>query len=227
MKKIFLTLALILSAVSTAFAYQIQAGTQTQRLERGTKIGLEMAESVTSTDFETGDMFSATIREDVNIDKNTILPKGSLIRGSVGKIIPSKRLSRAANLSLTFDHVVTPQGRQLPIRAMLCSHFRLTPDGSITTGGNYGTALVENWDNTIDYVQRSTQWGLNAGDKLFPGATIITTPVGAIGGTIFGVGYIFYETIADLFKKGDEVIINQGEKFDIMLLDYLDVPINQ
>ena len=107
MKKIFLTLALILSAVSTAFAYQIQAGTQTQRLERGTKIGLEMAESVTSTDFETGDMFSATIREDVNIDKNIILPKGSLIRGSVGKIVPSKRLSRAANLSLTFKKPIS------------------------------------------------------------------------------------------------------------------------
>lgn len=226
MKKILLAFILVLSTVSTVLAYQIQAGTQTQRLERGTKIGLEMAESVTSTDFETGDMFTATVREDVLLEENAVLPKGSLVRGSVGKITPSKRLSKAARLSLTFDHVVTPQGRQLPIRAMLCSNFRLTPDGSITTGGNYGTALVENWNNAVEYVQKSTQWGLNAGEKLFKGATIITTPVGAIGGTVFGVGYIFYETIADLFKKGDEVLINQGEKFDIILLDYLDIPIN-
>ncbi len=227
MKKLFGILLFSLLISSSALAYQFQAGTGTQRLERGTIIELEMAEPITTRDFSTGDLFTATVAENVKQNKKTILPAGTLVRGSVGEVIPAKRLSRAAKVAFTFDHIVTPQGRQLPIRAALCSYFKITPEGFVTSGGNYGTAMRENLGNSGEYIQKATQWGINSGEKLFTGAQILTVPLGAVGGFVYGAGYLIFESIADLIRKGDEVIINQGQRFNIMLLDYLDVPSNE
>ncbi len=226
MKKLFGIILFSLLITSSAFAYQFQAGTGTQRLERGTIIELEMAEPITTRDYSTGDLFTATVVENVKQNKKTILPAGTLVRGSIGEVKPAKRLSRAAKVAFTFDHVVTPQGRQLPMRAALCSYFKITPEGFVTSGGNYGTALKHDIEKSGEYVQRATQWGINSGEKLFTGAQIITVPIGLAGGLIYGTGYFVFEAIADLIRKGDEVIINQGQRFNIMLLDYLDVPVN-
>ncbi len=185
-----------------------------------------MAEPITTRDFATGDLFTATVVENVKQNKKTILPTGTLVRGSIGEVKPAKRLSRAAKVAFTFDHIVTPQGRQLPMRAALCSYFKITPEGFVTSGGNYGTAMKHNVEKSGEYIQKATQWGINSGEKLFTGAQILTVPVGVAGGFVYGAGYLVFETIADLIRKGDEVIINQGQRFNIMLLDYLDVPVN-
>ncbi len=227
MKKLFGIIFSCLLLTSAAFAYQFQAGTGTQRLERGTIIELEMAEPITTRDYTTGDLFTATVVQNVKQNKKTVLPAGTLIRGSIGEVQPAKRLSKAAKVAFTFDHVVTPQGRQLPMRAALCSYFKITPEGFVTSGGNYGTAIAENWENSGEYVKKATQWGLNSGEKLFAGAQIVTVPLGVVGGLVYGTGYFAFEAIADLFRKGDEVIINQGQRFNIMLLDCLDVPVNE
>lgn len=206
--------------------YIIEGGTQTKRLQAGTKIPLKMAEPVTTKDFVAGDMFSATIIDDIILDGTVVLPACTMVRGNVKNIIKAKRLSKAANLYLTFDHIVTPQGRQLPINAALSSNFKLTMDGAITSGGNYGHAVAQNWDKTVDIVKKSTEWGIDSGDKLFNGGKYILTPLAATGGVLAGGGYFVVDSVVDLFRKGDEVIINQGQVFGIMLLSPLDVPIN-
>lgn len=216
----------MISTQSAYANYQIQGGTQTKRLQTGTKIPLKMAEPVTTKDFAEGDRFSATVINDIVLDHEIVLPAGTLVRGNVSSIVKPKRLSKSANLYLTFDHLVTPQGRQLPINAVLSSNFKLTMDGGITTGGNYGHAVAKNWDNTVEIVKKSTEWGLESGDKLFKGGKYVLTPFSCAGGTLFGGGYFVVDSIADLFRKGDNVIINQGQVFGVMLLSPLDVPIN-
>jgi len=225
-KLLILFAALTLTLSAWAYDYQMTGGTGTKRLVVGTKIPLKMAEPVTTKDFETGDMFSATVAQDVVLDHSIVLPVGTLVRGNVKEITKSKRLSKAGVLYLTFDHIVTPQGRQLPINAALSSNFKLTLDGGITTGGNYGTALVKNWEETCNIVKNSTNWGLEKGDKAFKGGKYVLTPLAAAGGVFFGGGYLVVDSIADLFRRGDEVIINQGQVFGIMLLSPLDVPAN-
>ena len=226
MKKVFVLFAALMVTLSAWADYQIEGGTGTKRLVAGTKIPLKMAEPVTTKDFETGDMFSATVAQDVVLEQSIVLPVGTLVRGNVKAITKSKRLSKAANLYLSFDHIVTPQGRQLPINAALSSNFKLTLDGAITTGGNYGTALCQNWDNTVEIVKKSTDWGVTAGDKAFKGGKYVLTPIAAVGGTLFGGGYLVVDSVVDLFRRGDEVIINQGQVFGVMLLSPLDIPIN-
>ncbi len=228
MKKIVSLILLIFLATSFDFAYgayKIMGGTKTKRIPRGTKLELKMAESITTADVEVGEMFTANLTKDIEIDNEVILPVGTPVRGNVVKIIPAKRFSRSAVLYINFDHIVTTSGRQLPIKAALCSYFVLTDDGAITNGGNYGYAIKKNWDKTVEITKKATLWGVEKGQELFAGGQILLTPFSAAGGVIGGGGYFLVDSIADIFKKGNEIVINQGKLFNILLINNLDVPV--
>jgi hypothetical protein len=113
----------------------------------------------------------------------------------------------------------------VPIKAGICSQFDLTDEGGITGGGNYGWAVAQNWHKSVDIVKNTTLWGVKSGEKLFQGGEILVTPIAAAGGVIGGGFYFVGDSIIDLFRKGNEVVINQDKVFDILLLDNLDVPV--
>ena len=226
MKKLFSILTMIfILTMSGAFAYQMRGNAKTHRIPRGQKLELKLIDPITTQDVQEGDIFSASLTKDIIMDGEMVLPMGSLVRGTVGHIKPTRRLSRSAVMFLTFDHVVDPTGQQLPIKAGVCSDFKILPDGSIAGGGNYGDAIKQNWSNAIGLVKKSTNWGINSGEKLFKGGKYLLTPFAAIGGVIGGTFYYIGDDIVDLFKKGNDIVINQGTIFNIMLLDNLDIPI--
>lgn len=211
--------------VEAATAFEVSGGTQVKRLPRGTRMEVKAVDAVTTENVETGSVFSAVLINNIRLERQMVLPEGSLVRGSVQEIKPAKRLSRSAVLYLDFDHIVTPSGRQLPIHAALCSNFKLTKDGGITTGGGLGYALGQTWDKSVGIVTNATKWGISAGSELFTGGQYILTPIAAVGGLVGGAGYLMIDSVADFIRKGDEIIINQGQQFDILLLEPLDVPV--
>jgi len=228
MKKLFIFFILFAFAtfLPSAFAYQIKADATTKRLPMGTKINLVMAESLTTAEVEEGDMFQALTTSDIKLDGKTILPKGTLVRGMVKGFDKTKLLSRSANLYLTFDHIVTPQGRQLPINAGISSGFNMKIDGGISGGGGYGCELKRNVQKTGDIIVGATNWGIEAGDEMFTGAKFVLAPISAVAGTFGGAVYLVGDSIIDLFRYGSEVIINQGQVFDVILFEALDVPVS-
>ena len=138
MKKIiaiFAFLMLIMFGFQNAQAYQIKADAQTKRIPMGTKLNLEAASTVTTELLRKGDMFSAYLTQDVYVDDVVVLPKGTIVRGNTADVVRKKRLSKSAILYLNFDHIVAPNGKQLPIRAGISSHMKLTNDGGIGGGG--------------------------------------------------------------------------------------------
>ena len=94
-----------------------------------------------------------------------------------------KRLSKSAILYLNFDHIVAPNGKQLPIRAGISSHMKLTNDGGIG-GGGYKEAFLENADKSGEIIAKSVDWGVNSGEELFKGGKFLITPFAALGGTV-------------------------------------------
>ena len=231
MKKFFYTLFILTAILSmgllqSGFAYQIKADIQTRRLPKGTKLNLVMIEPVSTSNVQEGDMFSAKLTSDVKVDGRTVLPSGSLVRGTVEKYKITGRLSRSALLYLTFDHVVTGQGKQLPISAAGGSNFEILPDGAISGGGNYWDELKRNTKKSGNIISKTTKWGIKSGDELFPGGRFLVTPIAAVGGTIGGAVYLVGDSVFDLFRKGNDVVIDQGIVFDIILLEPLDVPIS-
>lgn len=228
MKKYILAFILILFFGNVNFsfgAYQIQGKGHTERIERGSVVELKAIDSITTENAKEGDLFNSITTSDIEINGNIVLPKGTLVRGSIEKINGAKRLSKSAQLYLNFDHIVTSSGKQIPIRAGICSFLRLTDDGGITDGGNYGYALSENWKKTVAITKNATNWGINSGDKMFNGGRFLLTPFAALGGAIGGGFYYVGDSIADLFRKGNDVIINEGKLFNIILMDSVDIPV--
>jgi hypothetical protein len=229
MKKIFLAAFLMfffLTHSQSTFAFEVQGGATFKRIPAGTKLTLRAIEPVSTQSAQAGNSFSSVLEDNFERDGLIILPQGTLIRGGVQNIVPSKRLSRSALLYLNFDHIVTPSGRQLPVKAGICSNFKITNDGAITMGGGYGWALQKTLENSVNIVKSATQWGLSSGEKLFTGGQYILTPVSAAAGTVAAGGYLLVNPIVSLFRRGDEIIVNQGQTFDILLLEPLDVPVH-
>ena len=166
--------------------------------------------------------FHHFLKEDKIVDGQIALPAGSVIRGTINKITPSKRLSRSAVIYFSFDHVVTPNGKQVPISAGLYGYSELTLDGGIYSGGNYGYAIQENWANAKNIVGKAINWGKGTGENL----QYVFVPVGAIGGSIGGMVYYVGADIVDLFKKGNEVTLPAGTNLEILLTQPLDIPLH-
>lgn len=224
----FKLLGIILSLfmfTQMAISAPFNANAKTKRIPAGTGFTLELMSDVTSLNSE-GTEFSAILVSDQKEDEDVILPSGSLVRGTVKKIVPSKRLSRGAIVYLDFDHVVTPNGRQLPLSLSVVGRSDMTVDGGITTTKGYGDAVKENWDNTKSIAKNATQWGIDTGNKFWNGyGKILTVPTGAIGGGIGGGAYFVGDSAADLVRKGKEVDIEKGSKLQVILVDPIDVPV--
>lgn len=205
-----------------------QANVQSKRMEKGTTLRLQMLDPASTIDSTAGDMFQGMLVEDKIAEDTMILPKGTIFRGTVDKVIPSKRLSRGAVLYLSLDHVVTPTGKQVPVKTGLLSNgIVLTTDGGIKAGGNYGYALQKNYETATEILGNCIDWGIDAGDKVLDGwLKYITIPVGAAGGTAGGVLYYIGDAFVDLFKKGGDVTFHQGSVIDFILTDSVDIPVH-
>ena len=207
-------------------AHQLYADIDGINIPYGTKLELTMAENVTTKTVAQGDMFQAYLKQDIYVNNKLVVPSKTIFRGRVSDIKYSKSLSRPAVLYLQLDHFVTKNGAQVPVNAGIASKFEyvLKSDGAITTNGNYFRAVARDAKNAGKIVPRTAKWGATAGDDLFKGAKYIFVPVAVLGGSIACVGSTMYNTVADLFRHGDEIVINKGTDFDIILLSTLEIP---
>ena len=220
--KLFSIILVLFLAVQTVLAAPFKANAKTKRIPAGTKFQLQLLNTL-STARQTGEPFSAILVTDQTADSDVILPSGSLVRGSIKKIVPSKRMSKGAILYLDFDHIVTPNGRQLPLTLSLVGRTDMTYDGGITTTRGYSDAVKKSWAKTVDITKNSIEWGndiVNDGP-----AKYVTVPLAAIGGGIGGGAFFIYDAIADMIRKGEDVNLNSGEVINVILVDPIDVPV--
>ena len=127
-------------------------------------------------------------------------------------------------LYLDFDHVVTPNGRQLPLTFSIVGRQDMTYDGGITSCRGYKEAVQENWRRTKEITSNATSWGSDVFDDV-PVADQLMTGVGAIGGAIGGGAYYIYDGVADMIRKGKGVDLKKGEILNVILVDPVDVPV--
>lgn len=225
MRVFFTVLLAAFITMNSAFAAQYKGNAKTARIPAGTKLPLQLLQTVDTASYKDGDSFNLMLTEDEKADGNVVLPAGSVIRACVRQIKPSKRLSRGAVLYLDFDHVVTPAGRQLPIGLNVFGIKKLTYDGGIYQARGYGQALKENQVKMCDITKCSINYGKRAKNAA-AGLQFITIPVCAIGGAIGGAGYFIGDSVADLFKKGAEVILPKGSTLEVIMSQPLDLPVS-
>lgn len=208
----------------TTFAGPYNATAKTKRIPAGTVFQLEFLQPVSTFSGNSGDSFVATLLNEQISGSNVILPTGTVVRGSILNIKTAKYFSRGAKLYLDFDHVVTPTGRQIPLELAIAQFDKIYYDGGLYKNLGYGEAVQENYNKALDMIKRSTEYGKKAGESA-PGIQYLTTPLCAVGGAIGGAGYFIGDSIADMFRKGQDVYINTGDIVNVKLVNPIDIPV--
>lgn len=224
--KIFTLLVTMILAAQTTLAGPFNANAKTKRIPAGTKLTMKLLTPLTTASNVSGADFTAMLVTEQTADSDVILPMGSVVRGNVKEVIPAKRMSKGAVLYLDFDHVVTPNGRQLPLSLNIVGRTDLTYDGGITTTRGYSEAFKQTCKKSAQITKDSVNWGIDSGDDYWNGyLKILTVPAGAIGGAFGTAGYFVYDSVADMIRKGKDVYLNKGEEINVILLDPIDVPV--
>ena len=184
---------------------------QVETLERSDIIHMTVSQVLDSNINIEGDEFFAEVVNDVEGESGVIIPKGPLAHGRISHTEAAKRMGRPAQISLDFDYLITPDGREIPIEGRMSTKLNpvvqtskiIAQDlGYTVAGGAVGGFLALNW------------LGLEAaiasqGYTLAGGA--------AIGGAI-GLG-------AALMRKGSDVLIAPGDEIKVKVNTSVSLPV--
>ena len=184
---------------------------EVEKLERSDVIHMTVSQVLDSNINEEGDEFFAEVVNDVSGDSGVLIPKGTIAHGRISKTEEAKRLGRPAQISLDFDYLITPDGREIPIEGRMSTKLNpvvqtskiVAQDlGYTIAGGAVGGFLALNW------------LGLEAaiasqGYTLAGGA--------ALGGAI-GLG-------AALMRKGHDVLIAPGDEIKVKINTSVKLPV--
>jgi hypothetical protein len=224
MKKIILLFISMLFLTSYSYAGTFKADARTRRIPAGTPLRIEFTQPVSTFSGGEGDYFTALLKNELSAGNSVILPQGTIVRGSISSLKTAKRFSRGAKLYLDFDHVVTPNGRQIPLDLAILRYDKIYYDGGLYKNLGYGEAVQQNYERAAEITKNATNYGLSVKDT-HPGLQYLTTPFCAIGGFIGGAGYLLGDSVADMFRKGKDVYINKGDIIDVKLINPIDIPV--
>lgn len=174
-------------------------------------IKMTVSQVLSSGYTEEGDEFFAEISKEVEGDKGVILPAGTIAHGTVKEIQESKRLGRDGWIEVTFDYLITPDGREIPIQGKMST--KLNPvvgttkvvaksAGYTAAGGVVGGFLALNMFGLPAAI-------VSQGYTLAGGA--------ALGGAV-GLGMALY-------KKGKDVLISPGDEIRVKVTKELALPV--
>lgn len=174
-------------------------------------IKMTVSQVLSSGYTEEGDEFFAEISSEVEGDKGVVLPTGTIAHGCVREIAGSKRLGRDGWIEVSFDYLITPDGREIPIKGKMSTKLNpvagtaknvVKATGYTAAGGVVGGFVALN------------MFGLPAaiasnGYTLAGGA--------AVGGAV-GLGIALY-------RKGKDVLISPGDEIRMKISDKIELPV--
>ncbi|MCR5260446.1 MAG: hypothetical protein K6C94_01260 [Candidatus Gastranaerophilales bacterium] len=226
MKKL-LQILFMITAISglSVCAAPLKADISSEHIPAGTVIAVKTIDFVDSSKVQIGDRFNVMTIADIVAGEKMILPKGSVIRGSVQAVKPKKMVSRDAAVYVKFDHLVSPTGDQIPVVVGIHSTEILTKDGGLGYDGNYVTASKQNVDNAGKIIKNMTKWGITTGEKAWNGwPKYVITPFSSLLSVPTAGLYLIGDEVVDIFKKGNDIALNQGEVINLMFMEGVDVP---
>ena len=184
---------------------------QVEHLERKDVINMTVSQVLDSNINMEGDEFFAEVTDEVKGDTGVIIPKGTIAHGRISQTGDAKRLGRQAWISLDFDYLVTPEGREITIEGKMSTKLHPVAEASkivaqdvgyTLAGGAVGGFMALNW------------LGLEAAIAS-QGYTVAGGA--AIGGAI-GLGMA-------LIRKGHDVLIAPGDEIRVKINTSVPLPV--
>ncbi len=178
----------------------------------GATLRLQLLDSLSTKYNERGDPFRANVIEDVRQDGATLVPKGSKVNGAVSRLKRAGRIRGRAEISLRFDGLEFPDGRSVPLEAVVVA---VESPGEETVRDGEG-AIVAAPGRGDDAKKVGTATGVGgligviAGGKGGAGA-------GAAAGAVAGLANV-------LISRGRDAHLESRTRLSIRLTQPLTIP---
>lgn len=174
-----------------------------EKLGRNDLLIMTVSQVLDSSFSKENDEFFAEVTDDIEVDGGILIPLGTIAHGRIKQLACAKRLGIDGALDLDFDYLITPDGREIPIKGKMStklhpiistSKILATDIGYTAAGGVAGGIMGLSWFGLSNAVA-------SQGSTIAGGA--------AIGGTI-GLG-------AALYRKGKNVLISPGDEIRVKI----------
>lgn len=182
-----------------------------ETLDRRDVINMTVSQVLDSSISMEGDEFFAEVTSDVYGDKGIIIPKGTKAHGKIDLIGGNKRLGRMATLTLSFDYLVTPDGREIPIEGKMSTKLNPVAETAKIVAQDVGYTLA---GGAVGGVMAIQLLGIEAAVA----SQGYTVAGGAAIGGVVGLG-------AALIRKGGEVLIAPGDQIKVKISTAVDLPV--
>ncbi|HNW25525.1 MAG TPA: hypothetical protein PLG15_01240 [Candidatus Gastranaerophilaceae bacterium] len=158
-----------------------------------------------------GDEFFAEVTNEVSGPTGVIIPMGTVAHGKISESKGAKRLGRDGSLTLDFDYLITPDGREIPI------------EGKMTTKASSAKAVGKIVATDIGYTAVGGVVGGIVALNFFGLEAAIasqgyTVAGGAAVGGAIGLG-------ASLYRKGKDVLISPGDEIRVKINTSIPLPV--
>ena len=200
-KRLLLFVLFILT--SCAIIARAQGGSEAV-LQEGTRIYLQLNDHLSTKVNVEGDRFTANVIAPVYLDDRLIIPKGSIVTGSVSRVLRPGRFKGKAIMNLLFQSIRVPGRSETTIVASL-AHVDSEGNSGIQSEGT---------------VRGERSAGRDAARVLTPGLT--GAGIGAIAGggkgAAIGAGVGAAVGLATIFStRGKDIEMRRGSTMDIAL----------
>lgn len=184
---------------------------KTETLEKRDTIEMTVSQVIDGSFSFEGDEFFAEVTSDVIGNKGVIVPKGTVAHGIIKDSGSAKRLGRDGYIDLSFDYLVTPDGREIPI------------EGKMSTKLHPIKAATKIVATDIGYTAAGgVLGGIFAAQALSIEAAIASQGMTVAGGAAVGAGVGLGMA---LYRKGKDVLISPGDEIKVKILSDVDLPV--
>ena len=184
---------------------------KTETLEKKDTIEMTVSQVLDGSFSFEGDEFFAEVTTDVLGNKGIIIPKGTVAHGVIKESGEAKRLGRDGYIDLSFDYLVTPDGREIPI------------EGKMSTKLHPIKAATKIVATDIGYTAAGgVLGGVFAAQALGIEAAIASQGYTLAGGAAVGAGVGLGMA---LYRKGKNVLISPGDEIKVKILSNVELPV--
>ena len=182
-----------------------------EHLDRKDVINMTVSQVLDSSYSMEGDEFFAQVTSDVYGDDGIIIPKGTVAHGKISETGGAGKMGKQAWIELSFDYLVTPDGREMPSDGNMTTNLHPIVEtskivaqdlGYTAAGGVGGGFLALNWLGLEAAI-------LSQGYTLAGGAAI---------GSAVGLGMA-------LIRKGKDVLIAPGDEIKVKINTKIPLPV--
>ena len=180
-------------------------------LDKHDKIEMTVSQVIDGSFSFEGDEFFAEVTSDVTGSKGVIIPKGTVAHGIIKETAEAKRLGRDGYINLSFDYLVTPDGREIPIEGKMSTKLHPVKQAAKIVATDIGYTAA---GGVIGGIAAAQAFGLEAAIAS-QGYTVMGGA--AVGGAV-GLGM-------SLYRKGKDVLISPGDEIKVKILSTTELPV--